>query len=63
MLFDCHGEFTGFILEDCCERHVFHSCARSLSHLVVKACRHGMTLCVWVGGKDGQKIRKLAIKA
>ena len=63
VLFDCHGEFTGFVLEDCCEKHVFHSRARDIGSLAVKACRYGLTLCVWVHGKNGEKIRKLAIKA
>jgi hypothetical protein len=63
VLFDCHGEFTGFVLDDCCERRVFRSCSRSVGELALKACRFGLTLCVTVDGKDGDKIRKLAIKA
>ncbi len=60
VLFDCHGDFTGFVLDDCQARHVFHSRARRISELALKACRHGLTLCVWV---EGEKIVKLAIKA
>jgi len=63
VLFDCHGEFAGFVLDDCCERHVFHSRARSIGDLALEACRYGLTLCVWVDGKDGERICKLAIKA
>ena len=63
VLFDCHGEFTGFELDDCCERHVFHSRSKSVGELAVKACRHGLTLCVTVDSKDGEKIRKLGIRA
>ena len=63
VLYDCHGEFTGFVLDDCCEKHVFHSRARRVGNLAVKACRYGLTLCVEVDAKDGEKIRKLAIKA
>ncbi|MBS0527055.1 MAG: hypothetical protein JSS04_25735 [Proteobacteria bacterium] len=63
VLFDCHGEFTGFVLDDCGERHVFHSRSRKVAKLVLKACRYELTLCVLVDGKDGEKIRKLTIKA
>ncbi|WP_426610805.1 hypothetical protein [Bradyrhizobium sp. McL0616] len=63
VLFDCHGEFSGFVLDDCCERHVFHSRAKNVGNLALRACRYGLTLCVWVDGKDGERIRKLAIKA
>ena len=62
VLFDCHGEFTGFVLDDCCERHVFESRSKNVGELVLKACRYGLTLCVWVDGKDRRQIHKLAIK-
>lgn len=62
VLYDCHGEFCGFVLDACCERRVFHSRARHVGHLALEACRYGLTLCVWVDGTDGEKIRKLAIK-
>jgi hypothetical protein len=62
VLFDCHGEFTGFVLDDCCERRVFESRSKSVGELALKACRDGLTLCVWVDGKDSKKINKLAIK-
>ena len=63
VLFDCHGEFIGFVLEDCCERHLFQSRAKSIGDLALKACRDGLTLCVWVDDKDAGKIRELAIRA
>jgi hypothetical protein len=62
VLFDCHGDFTGFVLDDCCERRLFESCSKNVGELALKACRYGMTLCVSVDGKDRKKIRKLAIK-
>ena len=62
VLFDCHGEFTGFVLDDCCGRRVFESRSKSVGELVLKACRFGLTLCVWVDAKDMKEIRKLAIK-
>ena len=63
VLFDCHGEFTGFVLDNCCERRVFESRSKHVGELALKACRHGLTLCVWVEGKDSKEIRKLAIKS
>jgi hypothetical protein len=62
LLFDCHGDFTGFVLDDCCERRVFESRSKNVGELALKACRYGLTLCVSVDGKDRKKIRKLAIK-
>jgi hypothetical protein len=62
VLFDCHGEFTGFLLDGCCAPRLFHSRSRSIGELVLRACRDGLTLCVWVDAKHGDKIYKLAIK-
>jgi hypothetical protein len=62
VLFDCHGEFTGFVLDDCCERHTFHSRVKSVGDLALRACRDALTLCVTVDSKD-DKIRQLGIKA
>jgi hypothetical protein len=59
--FDCHGEFTGFVLDDCCERHVFHSRSKGIGELAVKACRDGLTVCVTLC-KDGKTIGGLTIK-
>ena len=62
VLFDCHGEFTGFVLEECCQRRVFHSRSRSVGRLVLESCRDALTLCVVVCDKAGDKIQKLSIK-
>jgi hypothetical protein len=63
IFFNCHGEFTGFVLDDCCETHLFHSRSKGVGELVLRACRHDLTLCVWVDDKHSERIRKLAIKA
>jgi hypothetical protein len=63
VFFNCHGEFTGFVLDDCCETHLFHSRSKGAGELVLRACRDGLTLCVWVDDKHCERIRKLAIKA
>lgn len=63
VLFDCHGEFTGFVLDDCCETHLFHCRTKGVGALVLNACHDGLTLCVWVEEERREHIRKLAVKA
>jgi len=62
VLFDCHGDFCGFVLDECCERLVFETRERALGELVLRACRDGMRLCVTVDGKCGRIVR-LAVTA
>src|SRR5262249_52488957 len=48
-LYDCFGDFKGFVLTECCgEERFFKSCERSLAELVLKACREGLRVTVYV---------------
>lgn len=57
VLFDCHGDFTGFVLEECCERLVLETRERAIARLVLQACREGMRLCVTVDERCGGIVR------
>jgi hypothetical protein len=46
VLFDCHGSFEGFVIEDCCATRRIESRDRGLGELVLLACRENLTLCV-----------------
>ena len=59
--FDCHGGFEGFVLDDCCDRHLMESCERGISDLVMRACRENLTVCVRLCPKTG-RIESLAIR-
>jgi hypothetical protein len=61
VLFDCHGGFDGFVLDDCCERRHLESRERGIGDLVVRACRENLTICVRLCPKTG-RIEGLAIK-
>ena len=37
VLFDCHGEFEGFVLEGCCDRRLFRSRERGVADLALGA--------------------------
>jgi hypothetical protein len=61
VLFDCHGRFEGFVLDDCCERHEVESSERGVGELIVHACRDNLTVCVRLCPKTG-RIEGLTIK-
>ena len=60
VLFGCHGEFEGFVLDDCCERRHLKSRERGIGELVLRACRENLTVCVRLCPKTG-RIEGLAI--
>jgi hypothetical protein len=61
VLFDCHGQFEGFVLDECCERKLFESRERGLSELVLRAIRENLTVCVQLCPKTN-RIERLTIK-
>ena len=54
VLFDCHGGFEGFVLDDCCERRPVESRERGLADLILRACRENLTVCVRFCPKTGR---------
>lgn len=62
VLFDCHGDFCGFVLDECCARHAFETRERAIGELVLRACQDGLRLCVTVDGTCG-RIALLAVTA
>jgi len=48
VLFDCHGDFTGFVIADCCDRHRFESRERTIGDLALRACQLALRLCVTI---------------
>ena len=62
VLFDCHGDFCGFVLDECCTHHAFETRERIIGELVLRTCRDGMRLCVTVDGACGRIVR-LAVTA
>jgi hypothetical protein len=61
VLFDCHGGFEGFVLDDCCERRLVESRERGVADLVLRACSENLTVCVRLCPRTG-RIEGLAIR-
>jgi hypothetical protein len=62
VLFDCHGAFDGFVLEDCCRTRIFRSRERDIGQLALVACREQLTLAVVIDPARDDRICRLAIK-
>jgi hypothetical protein len=57
VLFDCHGSFSGFVLDDCCARQSFATRERGIGNLVLLACRKQLRLCVTIDEASGRIVR------
>ncbi len=60
VIFDCHGDFEGFVLDGCCDGKLFRSRERGVAELVLRACRENLTVCVWLC-HDSDRIEGLAL--
>jgi hypothetical protein len=62
VLFDCFGDFEGFVLRDCDCTHHFKTRHRGIEKLVLRVCHEQLTLCVTIDGEYEDRIIKLAIR-
>ncbi len=62
VLFDCFGDFEGFVLSDCSGTHAFKTREPGIRELVLRACREHLLLCVYAEGGHVHRIRKLVIR-
>jgi hypothetical protein len=57
VLFDCHGSFSGFVLDECCAQQIFKTRERDIGELVLLACRERLRICVTVDEACGRIVR------
>ena len=61
VMFDCLGDFAGFVLDDCCERRAYESRERHIGDLVLRALQERLILMVVTAGKE-RRIVRLMVK-
>jgi hypothetical protein len=57
VVFDCFGDFVGFVLEDCCEHRAFDSRGKEIGDLVLRALKERLNLMVVTAGKEHRIVR------
>ena len=62
VLYDCFGDFEGFVLSSCCKEHVFRSRERGIGELVLRACKERLTVVVWVEEGNLERICRIAVR-
>jgi hypothetical protein len=62
VIFDCFGDFVGFVLCTCSRDHRFHSRERAICDIVLRACKERLLVSVFVETAKEQKIKELTIR-
>jgi hypothetical protein len=52
LIYDCFGDFEGFSLETCSDRHVFRSCEKAMEEVALRACKERMKVTVVADPND-----------
>jgi hypothetical protein len=63
VLYDCFGDFEGFVLETCSERFAFASSEKGIGEVVLRACRERLLLTVVAERGHRHEVRKLIVRA
>jgi murein tripeptide amidase MpaA len=56
VIFDCFGDFIGFILESCSEHHHISSREKGVAEVVLRACRERCTVTIHLGERGLREI-------
>jgi hypothetical protein len=62
VLFDCFGDFEGFVLRDCRIAHAFKTRERRIEEIVLRACKERLLVSIYIGGGHEHRIRRLVIR-
>jgi hypothetical protein len=62
VLYDCFGDFEGFVIRTCSETHRFHSRETGIAEVVLHACRDRITISVCLDRGHHGKIIGLVLR-
>ena len=63
VIFDCFGDFEGFVLETCSARHCFASREERIGALALRACKERLVLSVFFEPGGERRIRRVVVRA
>jgi hypothetical protein len=62
VIYDCYGDFEGFVLGDCCTPITFKSRERAIGDIAIRACKDRLLVTVYVKRLDKKCISRIEIK-
>ena len=61
LLYDCFGNFEGFVLDNCGARTTIRSCERAVEEVIRRACRERSKVTARVRGGARGRLLRLAV--
>lgn len=61
LIYDCFGDFEGFVLETCSDRHVFRSCEKAMEEVALRACKERMKVSVVADPNDRHRPLRITL--
>jgi hypothetical protein len=61
MLYDCYGDFEGFVLDECPGERVFMCRERAMENLIRHACAERLRVTVFVRSDDCTRPVRIAL--
>ena len=62
VLYDCFGDFVGFVLKTCGSSHIFKTRQHAIEKVVLRACKEQLQLSVYVEHGHEENIRRLIVR-
>ena len=62
VIYNCNGEFEGFVLSECCDDRNFKSCEKGIERIILRACKERLTISVFVNEKNHEKIIRIIVR-
>jgi hypothetical protein len=62
VVYDCFGDLEGFLLGECCERHLYKTREHAIGELVMRACRDRLLLTVLSKHGCEQEVWRIVVR-
>ncbi len=62
VIYDCFGDFEGFVLEECCNSRIFKTREPGIGQTALRACKERLLMSVYVERGHGEKIQRLVLR-
>ncbi len=61
VMYNCFGNFEGFVLATCCDNHLFKCCENAIGEIALRACKERLLISVCFEKKNQNKICKIIV--
>jgi hypothetical protein len=63
VIYDCFGEFDGFVLSECCNEQIFRSCDKGIEKIILHVSKERLLVSVFTNPKNPNQVYKLIVRS